>query len=82
MKNQYGHSFQMSKKQRELVKNYNPENVSELTAIRNRKPFRLINTMRKMETKHNIDPISEDEVTGVCLTLIVLIVFVWTLFNL
>lgn len=79
--NQYGYSFEMNPKIKEFAKNYHPEDVSELTALRNRKPLRILNTVKKMELKGVSDPLSEKDQVNVCLTLFIIILAAWFLFN-
>lgn len=81
--NVYGYSTQMNPKLKNLLKSYNPSDVSELTAIRNRKPIWSQNTIRKMNSAvHEQDTFSSAEVTSVVSVVAFVLVFLFVLSSL
>ncbi len=80
--NQYGYSIQMNQKLKRIAESYSPKDVSEITALRNKKPLWHLNTIKPLLLKGKSEPLSEKEIINVSLTLLAVIVGLWLLFNL
>ncbi len=80
--NEHGYSTQMNPKLKNLLANYKPEDVSGLTAARNKQPLWSQNTIKRMKMSGvNQSEITDEEKTQVCIFMIVVIIAFWALFN-
>lgn len=80
--NEYGYSVRMNPKLKNLLDNYKPEDVSALTASRNKKPLWSQNTIRKMKGSGKYHGESTDtEKVNTCLSILTIIIVLWALFN-
>ena len=81
--NEHGYSTQMNPKLKNLLATYRPEDLSHLTAKRNKQPLWTQNTLKKVKMSGvNQSEITDEDKTQVCMFMIAVIIFFWMLFNL